>query len=103
MRMDTRTRKGSATHRRVPEEKSTAQQDVSRMGSNNAAREAIRVWEIVTSYFFDEGAVPWQHHRLHYAQPKAILRIIHIVIRLFFHLHSYICQLQLFNSQFFSL
>ncbi|KAM9500035.1 uncharacterized protein ACWYII_002620 [Salvelinus alpinus] len=33
-------------------------QDVSRMGSNNAAREAIRVWEIFTSYFFEEGAVP---------------------------------------------
>ena len=26
-------------------------------------------------------------HRLHYAQPKALLRVIHIVIRIFFHLH----------------
>ncbi|XP_071244688.1 uncharacterized protein [Salvelinus alpinus] len=38
MRMDTRTRRGSAARRRVPEEKSAALQDVSRMGSNNAAR-----------------------------------------------------------------
>ncbi|XP_071216440.1 uncharacterized protein [Salvelinus alpinus] len=74
MRMDKRTRKGSAARRRVPEEESAALQDVSRMGSNNAAREAIRVQEIFTSYFFKEGAVPWQHHRLHYAQPKALLR-----------------------------
>ncbi|XP_055767369.1 uncharacterized protein LOC129842756 isoform X1 [Salvelinus fontinalis] len=74
MRMDTRTRRGSAARPRVPEEESAALQDVSRMGSNNAAREAIRVQEIFTSYFFKEGAVPWQHHRLHYAQPKALLR-----------------------------
>ncbi|XP_055766989.1 uncharacterized protein LOC129844858 isoform X1 [Salvelinus fontinalis] len=74
MRMNTRTRRGSAAHRRVPEEESAALQDVSRMGSNHAAREAIRVREIFTSYFFKEGAVPWQHHRLHYAQPKALLR-----------------------------
>ncbi|KAM9517241.1 uncharacterized protein ACWYII_044303 [Salvelinus alpinus] len=76
--MDTRTRRGSAARWRVPEEKSGALQDVSRMGSNNAAREAIRVREIFTSYFFEEGAIPWQHHRLHYAQPKALLRAIHI-------------------------
>lgn len=90
MRMDTRTRRGSAARRRVPEEESAALQDVSRMGSNNAAREAIRVQEIFTSYFFKEGAVPWQHHRLHYAQPKALLRAIHIAIRVFFHLLSYV-------------
>jgi hypothetical protein len=56
----------------VPEEKSAALQDVSRMVSNNAGREAICVREIFTSYLFEEGAVPWQHHRLHYAQPKAL-------------------------------
>ncbi|XP_055767304.1 uncharacterized protein LOC129842700 [Salvelinus fontinalis] len=55
MTMDTRTRRGSAARRRVPEEESAALQDVSRMGSNNAAREAIRVQEIFTSYFFKEG------------------------------------------------
>jgi hypothetical protein len=43
MRMDTRTRRGSAARRRVPEEKSAALLDVARMGSNNAAREAIPV------------------------------------------------------------
>jgi hypothetical protein len=90
MRMDTRTRRGSAARRRVPEEESAALQDVSRMGSNNAAREAIRVHEIFTSYFFKEGALPWQHYRLHYAQPKALLRAIHIAIRVFFHLLSYV-------------
>ncbi|KAK6316559.1 hypothetical protein J4Q44_G00119590 [Coregonus suidteri] len=58
MRMDTRTRRGSAARRRVPEERSAALQDVSRMGANNAAREAIHVREIFTSYFFEEGAVP---------------------------------------------
>ena len=66
MRMDTRTRRGSAAPRRVPDEKSAALQDVSRMGSNSAAREAIRVQIIFTSYFFKECAVPSQHHRLHY-------------------------------------
>ena len=55
------------------------------MGSNNAAREAFCVWEI----FFEEGAVPWQHHRLNYAEPKALLRAIHIAIRVFFHILSY--------------
>ncbi|XP_055769887.1 uncharacterized protein LOC129845934 isoform X2 [Salvelinus fontinalis] len=55
MRMDTRTRRGSAARRRVPEEESAALQDVSRMGSKNAAREAIRVQEIFTSYFFKEA------------------------------------------------
>ncbi|XP_055766895.1 cilia- and flagella-associated protein 251-like isoform X3 [Salvelinus fontinalis] len=55
MRMDTRTRRGSAARRRVPEEESAALQDVSRMESNNAAREAIRVQEIFTSYFFKEA------------------------------------------------
>ncbi|KAK6320567.1 hypothetical protein J4Q44_G00096740 [Coregonus suidteri] len=53
--MDTRTRRGSAARRRVPEERSAALQDVSRMGANNAAREAIHVREIFTSYFFKEG------------------------------------------------
>ncbi|KAM9492837.1 uncharacterized protein ACWYII_004538 isoform 2-T2 [Salvelinus alpinus] len=57
MRMDTRTRRGSAARRRVPEEESAALQDVSRMGSNNAAREAIRVQEIFTSSFFKEGYI----------------------------------------------
>ncbi|XP_055766875.1 uncharacterized protein LOC129842363 isoform X1 [Salvelinus fontinalis] len=57
MRMDTRTRRGSAARRRVPEEESAALQDVSRMESNNAAREAIRVQEIFTSYFFKEGYI----------------------------------------------
>ncbi|KAM9492779.1 uncharacterized protein ACWYII_004489 isoform 3-T3 [Salvelinus alpinus] len=57
MRMDTRTRRGSTARRRVPEEESAALQDVSRMGSNNAAREAIRVQEIFTSYFFKEGYI----------------------------------------------
>ena len=59
-------------------------QDVSRMGANNAAWEAVHVWEIFPSYFFKEGAVPWQHHRLHYAQPNALLRAIDIEIRVFF-------------------
>ncbi|KAK6314528.1 hypothetical protein J4Q44_G00159870 [Coregonus suidteri] len=88
--MDTRTRSGSEACCHVPEERSAALQDVSRMGANNAAREAIRVQEIFTSYFFEESAVPWQHHRLHYAQPKALLRAIHIAIRAFFHLLSYV-------------
>ncbi|XP_055767336.1 uncharacterized protein LOC129842730 isoform X2 [Salvelinus fontinalis] len=52
MTMETRTRRGSAARRRVPEEESAALQDVSGMGSNNAAREGIRVQEIFTSYFF---------------------------------------------------
>ena len=52
-----RTRRGSVDRRCVPEEKSAALQDVSRMGSNNAAREAIRLWEI-TFYFFKGGVVP---------------------------------------------
>ncbi|KAK6296597.1 hypothetical protein J4Q44_G00327390 [Coregonus suidteri] len=45
-----RTRRGSA------EERSAALQDVSRMGANNAAREAIHVREIFTSYLFEEGS-----------------------------------------------
>ncbi|KAK6297075.1 hypothetical protein J4Q44_G00332170 [Coregonus suidteri] len=87
MRMDTRTRRRSAAHHRVPEERSAALQDVSRIGANNAEQEAIRGREIFTSYFFEEGAVPWQHHRLHYAQPKALLRAIHIAIR-----HKVLCS-----------
>ncbi|KAM9490909.1 uncharacterized protein ACWYII_003338 [Salvelinus alpinus] len=55
MRMDSRTRRGSTARRHVPEEEPAALQDVSRMGSNNAAREAIRVQEIFTSYFFKEA------------------------------------------------
>ncbi|KAK6305081.1 hypothetical protein J4Q44_G00238610 [Coregonus suidteri] len=55
MRMDKRTRRGSAAHRRVPEERSAALQDVSRMGANNAGQEAIHAREIFTSYFFEEG------------------------------------------------
>ena len=35
-------------------------QDLRRVGSNNASREAIRVREIYASYFSAEGAVPWQ-------------------------------------------
>ncbi|NP_001129460.1 uncharacterized protein LOC100191015 [Danio rerio] len=35
-------------------------QEVTRVGSNNATREAIRVRETFTSYFSTEGAVPWQ-------------------------------------------
>ncbi|KAK6303000.1 hypothetical protein J4Q44_G00273550 [Coregonus suidteri] len=60
------------------------------MGANNAVREAIHVREIFTSYFFEEGAVPWQHHRLPYAQPNALLRAIHMAIRVFFYLLSYV-------------
>ena len=33
-----------------------------RLASNNAAREAIRVWETFTSYFTSEGKVPWQEN-----------------------------------------
>ncbi|KAK6321997.1 hypothetical protein J4Q44_G00067890 [Coregonus suidteri] len=51
------TRRGSAAYRRVPEERSAALQDVSRMGANNAAREPIHVREIFTSYFFEEGYI----------------------------------------------
>ena len=36
------------------------------------------------------SAVPWQHHRLHYAQPTALLRAIRIAIRVFFRLLSYV-------------
>ncbi|KAK6320108.1 hypothetical protein J4Q44_G00092150 [Coregonus suidteri] len=54
--MDTRTRRGSAARRRVPEERSAALQDVSRMGANNAAREAIHGREMFT-YFFKEGYI----------------------------------------------
>lgn len=35
-------------------------QPISRVGSNNATREAIRVRETFTSYFTNEGAVTWQ-------------------------------------------
>ncbi len=35
-------------------------QEVTRMGSNNATREAIRVREKFMTYFSTEGAVPWQ-------------------------------------------
>ncbi|KAK6297722.1 hypothetical protein J4Q44_G00323050 [Coregonus suidteri] len=62
MRMDTRTRRGPAARRRVPEERSAALQDVSRMGANNAAQEAIRVHEIFTYYFVEEagsGVLLW--------------------------------------------
>jgi hypothetical protein len=74
----------------VPEERSAALQDVSRMGSNNAVREAILVQEIFISYFFEEGAVPWQSHRLYYLQPKALSRAFRIAIRVIFHLLSYV-------------
>jgi hypothetical protein len=57
--------------------------------------EAIRVQEIFTSYFFEEGAVSWQHHRLHFAQQNSVLRAIHIAIRVFFHLLSYVTCTQL--------
>ena len=82
IRMDTRTRRGSAARRRMLEGRSAALQDVSRIGADKA-REAIFVQEIFTYYFFEEGAVPWQHHRLHYAQPKTLLRAIHM--KVFFH------------------
>ncbi|KAK6328948.1 hypothetical protein J4Q44_G00009260 [Coregonus suidteri] len=55
--MDKRTRRGSAARRRLPEERSAALQDISRMGANNAAQEAIHVREIFTSYFFEEGYI----------------------------------------------
>ncbi len=42
------------------EEEVSALQDIRRVGSNNPAREAIRVRESYTSYFSAEGAVPWQ-------------------------------------------
>ena len=90
MRVDSRTRKGSASRHHVPEEKSAALQDVSRMESNNTAGEVVSVQEIFTSYFLEEGAVPWQHHRLHYAPPEALFRAIHIAIWVFFHLLSYV-------------
>ncbi len=35
-------------------------QEVTRVGSNNTTREAIRVWEKCMTYFSTEGAVPWQ-------------------------------------------
>ncbi|KAK7175588.1 hypothetical protein R3I93_002497 [Phoxinus phoxinus] len=35
-------------------------QEVSRLGSNNATRESIRVRETFMEYFSTEGAVPWQ-------------------------------------------
>ncbi|KAK7162472.1 hypothetical protein R3I93_006702 [Phoxinus phoxinus] len=34
--------------------------DISQVGSNNAAREAMRVRETLVNYFSAEGAVPWQ-------------------------------------------
>ena len=102
MRMDTRTRRGSAARRRVPEEKSAALLDVARMGSNNAAREAICVQEIFISYFFEEAGVHWWHHRLHYAQPNPLLRAIHIAIRVLFHLLSYVNCSYSIQSFYFS-
>jgi hypothetical protein len=65
MRMD---RRGSAGG--VLQLESAALQDVSRMEFPTIQQEQIRVREIFTSYFLEEGAVPWQHHRLHYAPPK---------------------------------
>jgi hypothetical protein len=50
--MDMRTKRGSVARRRVPEYLCAALQDVVRMGENYAALEAIRVWEIFSSYFF---------------------------------------------------
>ncbi|KAI2645986.1 Protein ALP1-like [Labeo rohita] len=38
----------------------SALQNVSRVGSNNAAREAMHVRESLADYFCAEGAVPWQ-------------------------------------------
>jgi hypothetical protein len=90
MRMDMRTRRGLASCHRVPQERSAALQDVARMGANNAALEEICVREIFTSFFFEEGAVPLQHYRLHYAKPEAHLRAIHIAVIVFFHLLSYV-------------
>ncbi|KAK6327433.1 hypothetical protein J4Q44_G00030780 [Coregonus suidteri] len=47
-------RRGPVAHRRVPEERYAALQDVARMGASTAAREAIRVRETFPSYFFKE-------------------------------------------------
>lgn len=38
----------------------SALQNISRVGSNNAGREAMRVRETLADYFCAEGAVPWQ-------------------------------------------
>ncbi len=40
-------------------------QEVTRGGSNNATREAIRVREKCMTYFSTEGAVPWQPLNCH--------------------------------------
>jgi len=42
------------------QEGSAGLQEAPRLGSNNAARAAIRVRDAFTAYFSAEGAVPWQ-------------------------------------------
>ncbi|KAL2092787.1 hypothetical protein ACEWY4_012585 [Coilia grayii] len=43
-----------------PDDVGDCLQGVSRMGTNNATREALRVRDSFASYFSEEGAVPWQ-------------------------------------------
>lgn len=57
LRRSTRTRREPVA---VSEGEMSVLQDIRRVGSNNAAREAIRVRETYASYFAAEGAVPWQ-------------------------------------------
>lgn len=57
IRRNTRTRREPVP---VSEGEVSLLQGLRRVGSNNAAREAIRVRETYASYFSAEGAVPWQ-------------------------------------------
>ena len=57
IRRNTRSRREPVP---VSEGEVSVLQDLRRVGSNNAAREAIRVRETYASYFSAEGAVPWQ-------------------------------------------
>ena len=57
VRRNTRTRREPVP---VSEGEVSVLHDLRRVGSNNAAQEAIRVREIYASYFSAEGAVPWQ-------------------------------------------
>jgi hypothetical protein len=82
----------------VPEERSAALQNVSRMGSNNTAREAIVCWRSSppTSskrVLFPGNTIDYaqpNYAQLDYAQPKALLRAIHIAVKVLFHLLSYV-------------
>ncbi|KAL2085756.1 hypothetical protein ACEWY4_019076 [Coilia grayii] len=51
------------TSSRRPGDPDDCLRGVSRLGSNNATREALGVRAQFTSYFSEEGAVPWQIHR----------------------------------------